>query len=114
MTTPAHQPPPGVNLDDWGPKVFPGATLYLYKGERKIIPTTWKDVEGIVKNLSYLEKFEWSISLPHQRQELLNKKLEVLTRNLPTNWSLVVCAVASGLIIFVGVASAVHSQIAKL
>ncbi len=114
MSAPALRPPAGISLDEWGPKVFPGGTLYLYQGERKVIPITWKDIEGTVKNLSYLEKFEWAHALPHQRQELFNKKLEALTRNAPTNWTFVLCAVASGLIIFVGVVSIVQSQIAKL
>jgi hypothetical protein len=107
-------PPPGVNLDLWGPKVFPGGKLYVFKGKRHLVPTSWKNVDKMMKELKYVEKLEWAYALPHQRQELFNRHLEVLTKNLPINWSLVLCAVASGLIIIVGVVSTVQAKIAKL
>ncbi len=107
-------PPPGINLDLWGPKIFPGGKLYVFKGERHLVPTNWKNVSKMMKELKYVEKLEWAYALPHQRQELFNRQLEILTKDLPVNWSLVVCAVASGLIIIVGVVSAVQSKIAKL
>lgn len=111
----AHQTQPrGPNLQAWGPQVLPDGKFYLFKGERSLVPTSWKDLSSVVDNLKFVERLEWSFALPGERQQLFNRKLEILTKELPVNWSLVVCALASGLIIFVGIASAVNHQIAKL
>ena len=106
--------PSGPNHDAWGPQVLSGGQFYLFKGERKLVPTSWKDLSNVVEKLKFVERLEWAFALPDQRQHLFNRKLEILTKELPVNWNLVVCAVASGLIIFVGIASAVNHQIAKL
>jgi hypothetical protein len=111
----AHQTQPsGLNYDAWGPQVLSDGRFYVFQGERKPIPASWKNLSNIVDNLKFVERLEWSFALPGERQQLFNRKLEILTKELPVNWSLVVCALASGLIIFVGIASAVNHQIAKL
>lgn len=110
----APTPPPGVRLDLWGPTIFPGGKLFVYQGVRQLVPATWKNVDKMMQELKYVETLEWAFALPDQREALFNKKLEILTKDLPTNWSLVICAVASGIIIFMGVVSAVKSQTAKL
>jgi hypothetical protein len=104
--------PPEARPDLWGPTLLSG--FYIYKGEKDLIPTTWKNVSKMMENLKYIEQFEYAYALPEQRQALFNKQLEVLTRDLPIDWRMVILAVTSGIIIFIAVASTVKSQIAKL
>ena len=86
----------------------------MYKGEEQLVPETWKNLDKMMQELKYVETLEWAFALPDQKEALFNKQFEILSKDLPTNWSLVICAVASGVILFVGLASVVKSQIAKL
>lgn len=112
MSTPASMPP-GF-LEKWGPYLFPGGKLFVFKGERLLVPPDWKDVQKMMEHFKYIEQLEWKLALPEQRQELFNKKLEILTRDLPVDWRIVACYVVSGVIIAVAVYSSVKSQMAKL
>lgn len=114
MASYVQNPPPWINfLNQWGPKLLPGGTLCIFKGER-VVSTTWKDPKQMIEYLKSFEKMEWAYSLPHQRQELFNRKLEILTKNLPLNWEVIICTTAYGVIIVIGTVSIITSQIAKL
>jgi hypothetical protein len=106
--------PTGVRLDLWGPTILPNGKFYVFQGETKPIPFEWTDLKKFLQELKFLEQLNWAYSLPEEREALFLKKLHMITRDLPTDWTIVLCTVASGVIIFVGVISAVRSQLAKL
>lgn len=113
MSAPSPTPPPNF-LEKWGPHIFPGGKLYVFKGVRHLVPKDWKNPEEMMKHLKYLELFEYKLALPEQRKELFMRQLEVLTRDLPLSWKIVACYAVSGAIIFVAVVSSVQSQFSKL
>ena len=107
--------PPGVNLDLWGPSSIPGGKWYIYQGQKKSIPVEWRqDVPRFLKELRIVERIQWSYAYPEKRIALFNEQLHVITRDLPPDWTIVVCMVASGLIILAGVVSAAQSRVSKL
>lgn len=89
----------------WGPRILENGKFYIFKGQKHAIESTWKDVNDLMNRLRELEIFEFRISLPEQRTELLNKKFEFLTKDIPPDWKLVCCGVISGLGIIVFVVS---------
>lgn len=114
MSAPAPTPPSGVDLRKWGPDLLPIGTMYVFKGVRHMVPKDWKNPRAMMKHLKYTEQLEWKLALPEQRQEVFNRQLAILTKDLPINWEIVSCYVVSGIIICVAVYSRVKSHIAKL
>lgn len=107
--------PKGIDIEyQWGPKLFPGGKLYIFKGEQKLVPTSWKDAEWMMKQLKELEIFEFNNMLPEQRKELFERKLAVLTKDLPPDWAIIGCTVASGIILAIIVFSKVKPMLSKL
>lgn len=98
----------------WGPSLLSQGKWYVFKGKTNLVPTTWKDASNMMKELKKVEKMQWAFALPHQRQDLFNKQLEVLTKDLAPDWTLLVLTLTSGIILIVGVASTIKNQISKL
>jgi hypothetical protein len=115
LSQPTINFPPGVRLDLWGPSLIPGGKFYIFQGQKKRIPVEWRqDTSRFLKELRIVERIQWSYAYPEKRMALFKEQLHVITRNLPSDWTIVVCTVASGLIILAGVVSTVQSQISKL
>ncbi len=107
--------PPGVRLDLWGPTLLAGGKFYIFQGQKKRIPVEWRqDMARFLKELRVVERINWSYAHAEKRMALFKEQLHVITSQLPPDWTIVVCTVASGLIILVGVISAAKSQISKL
>jgi hypothetical protein len=113
MTAPI--PPPGIDLTHrWGPHLFPGGKLYVFKGIRYLVPEDWKSPLEMIKHLKYIEQLEWKLALPHERQELFNRQFEVLTKGIPLEWKIVATYVVCGIIFAILVLPQVKHQISKL
>ncbi len=115
MSTSTVNPTPGVRPDLWGPSLLAGGKFYIFQGQKKRIPVEWiKDTSRFIKELRVVERIKWSYAPPEERMALFKEQLHVITRHLQPDWIIVVCTVASGLIILAGTISAVNSQISKL
>jgi hypothetical protein len=115
MSTSTLNYPPGVRLDLWGPTILEGGKFYIFQGQKKRTPIEWRgNTDLFLKELRVVEKIDWSYALPDQRKALFKEKLHVITSQLRPDWTIVICSIASGIIILVGVVSAIKSQIAKL
>ncbi len=79
-----------VAAKKWGPSLLNGGKFYIYQGQRQPVSVSWKDINRFLKELKNLEKMQWSFSLPHEREALFKKKLEILTRDLPPNWTMII------------------------
>jgi hypothetical protein len=115
MATSTVSFPPGVRLDSWGPSLLASGKFYIFQGQKKRVPVEWRqDTSRFLKELRVVERIRWSYAHPEKRTALFKEQLHVITSHLPPDWTIVVCTVASGLIILVGVISIVQAQIAKL
>ena len=91
----------------WGPTAIEGTNLYIYKGEKCVLPPFIRDIPRFLEQLKHLESFERAYSLPEHRKYLFDKKLSCIAQHLPTNKVLVAYAVASVFIICCAATSAV-------
>jgi hypothetical protein len=115
MSISSVNPTSGVRPDLWGPSLLAGGKFYIFQGQKKRIPVEWtQNTARFVKELRVVERIKWSYAPPEERMALFKEQLHIITRHLPPDWIIVICTVASGLIILVGVISAVNSQISKL
>jgi hypothetical protein len=102
-----------VHPEYWGPAIINEGRSFVFQGEKFPIP---KGMDGgaLLAVLMKVENYIWTSALPAEEVTLRNKKLRVITKDVPPDWVMIACMVISLLILGKAAFSAVRSRISKL